>query len=80
MECLEKRDLQHKCTAAWETFAAEAERQGFLSNQNGGIQYPAISQAVGLSHLGSYAAVARLRGEHLAASRALSLHLTSHRC
>jgi len=86
MKCPEKLELQQKCTAAWDAYAAEAERQGLLVNPNGGISLPSASELIARARKYSgtfskaYAAAIRLRGEHLAASRNLSRHLTGHRC
>jgi hypothetical protein len=87
MQCPEKKDLQARCTAAWDAYAAEAERNGFSITRNGAIQYPSISEVMaravdpaGRVPPANYASVIRLRGEHLTASRELSRHLTQHRC
>jgi len=87
MQCPEKKELQERCTAAWDAYAAEAERNGFSITRNGIIQYPSISEVVaraadqaGRRFPANYASVALRRGEHLAASRELSRHLTRHRC
>ncbi|SPE40543.1 hypothetical protein SBA3_3780015 [Candidatus Sulfopaludibacter sp. SbA3] len=86
MKCPEKQALQEQCTAAWEAYAAEAARVGLAVNLNGGIPLPTPS---GLSAKASnlpetwgdaYTAAMRLRGQHMAASRELSRHLTRHRC
>ena len=70
MRCAEKEELQRKCTAAWDAYAAE------VGKSYGAARPPAISELVA----GGYSFALRRRGEHLKASRELSLHLSRHRC
>jgi hypothetical protein len=70
MYCSIKEELQRKCTAAWEAFAAEIAKSGDVTRA------PAISELVASRNLPAL----RLRGEHAKASRELSLHLKHHRC
>jgi hypothetical protein len=69
MRCPKKEELQQKCTAAWEAYAEDARKAGVPERA-------AISELVAGRHLSAL----RLRGEHLTASRELSLHLARHRC
>jgi hypothetical protein len=69
MRCAEKVELQQKCTAAWEAYAAETRKAGVPERA-------AISELVA----GRHSSALRLRGEHGRASRELSLHLARHRC
>jgi len=77
MHCLEKEELQRNCTLAWDAYAAEVDRAGLaIEPGSGATRPPAISRLLA----GGYRSALRLRGEHLEASRELSLHLVRHRC
>jgi hypothetical protein len=92
MECSEKKDLQRKCTAAWEAYEEQVRNSGFsfAAGSSGAIPRSICEVArLGLlmnpqTVLGvvspETSAAIRLRGEHLKASRELSRHLTNHRC
>ena len=75
MACPEKKELQDRCTAAWNQFEAESRGPAahFSFRTLGWLR-----DATGTLSL-SPAAV-RLRWEHLKASQALSKHLSGHRC
>lgn len=78
MKCLDKEDLQQKCTAAWNRYEAKVEElkatgaaldariYGLVKGQP--LSPPALAE------------LPRLRWEHLLASAALSQHLSKHRC
>jgi hypothetical protein len=70
MLCPDKKELQRKCSAAWDAYAAEIAR---IADHRAA---PSISELVADRSM----AVLRLRGEHLKASLELSQHLTRHRC
>ena len=90
MDCAEKKDLQRKCTAAWEAYE-EAVRSSGLSIAPGGSVSKSICDVAKLGLLMNpqtvqgvlspeiFAAI-RLRGEHLESSQDLSRHLRNHRC
>ncbi len=91
MTCSEKQDLQNKCTAAWNAYAAVVNESGLyraaelgyeaIDRGSGTVAPPSISGLVALRFgSASYSAALRLRGDHLKASRELSRHLSRHRC
>ena len=87
MDCPEKRELQRKCTAAWDAYEAEALRIGLLVDHGGVLRGPTTSDLIARARNKSimpvkdaYQAAMKLRGEHMTASRELSHHLTHHRC
>jgi len=84
MKCSEKETLQQKCMNEWAAYETAVKESGFqLDSTAGTVRPPSISQVMSLGariHFEPYRAVLRLRGEHLKASRELSLHLARHRC
>jgi len=87
MRCAEKEELQRNCSAAWDAYATMVGESGFpVDRQSQTVRPPSISELVAwrsagnLSLLDTFAEAIRLRGDHLRASRALSAHLSQHRC
>ncbi len=84
MNCQEKLELQRKCTAAWDAYAAAAGKLGLPVKRAGESALPSASKRMALWHrvdfAEAYQSVMRLAAAHFAASRELSQHLTGHRC
>jgi hypothetical protein len=87
MKCAVKEDLQQECTARWEAYEAAVTESGLsIDARNGMVKAQSIGELMRLvqpplqsSGMGVDGLV-RLRGEHLKASRELSIHLSRHRC
>jgi len=84
MNCPDKVSLQEQVKHAWSTYETAAMESGYrMDPVSGALRPPSISEVVSLGlrlNAGPFASAMRLRGEHLKASRELSLHLTRHRC
>jgi hypothetical protein len=74
MACAEKQDLQRKCSSAWESYEAAALSAGFEIQIPSGTPMPTANRRL------AFEPVIGLRSEHQKASRALSQHLSRHRC
>jgi len=77
MKCPEKEELQQKCIAAWNAYAAAASEWG---DSPPGIGALFAARLECRTASASCAAALRLRGEHLHASLTLSRHLSGHGC
>jgi hypothetical protein len=74
MVCAKKQDLQQKCSSAWESYEAAALSAGFEIQTPSGTPMPPVNRRL------VFEPVISLRCEHQKASRALSQHLSNHRC
>ena len=85
MRCAEKEKLQRNCTAACDAYAAKVTEAGVpVDRLSGTVRLWSTGELLALRSStpdrAFFAEALRLRGEHLRASRALSQHLSRHRC
>jgi hypothetical protein len=86
MICQEKLDLQRACTTAWASYETHTREAGIVAGDLPDLlkfhkmMSGMWNRSDTFGQLAStFRNAVRMRGEHLRASRALSLHLSRHR-